>query len=159
MEQIVKTYGKMLLESVAVVLLIFFLFSSIQDEEGNKGIFKIVGAQLGTESTDYNTYTDFDTYMVESEKVYPEITFAAGSTIYRGTFSVSSYIKAVDYAGNEISLKVRSIINPRGNELIHTFNADTMEISFPMPGIYIMEVSATDREARKTVCTIRIPVN
>lgn len=159
MEQIVKTYGKMLLESVAVVLLIFFLFSSIQDEEGNKGIFKIVGAQLGTESTDYNTYTDFNTYMVESEKVYPEITFAAGSTIYRGTFSVPSYIKAVDYAGNEISLKVRSIINPAGNEIADTYNPDIKEIDFPAPGIYVMEVSATDGENRKAVRSIRIPVN
>lgn len=159
MEQIIRSYGKMLLESGVVILLIFLLFVSIQDEEGNKGIFKIVGAQLKTQSTDYNVYTDFTTYEMESEKEYPEITFVADRIIYCGMFSVSGYTKALDYAGNEIPVKVRSIINPSGNELIHTFNADTMEISFPMPGIYIMEVSATDREARKTVCTIRIPVN
>lgn len=159
MEQIIRIYGKMLLEIITVMLLILFLFYNIQDEEGNRGIFKIVGAQITVESTDYHTYSDFGMYLEESKKEYPVITFDAGRSICRGTFFVSDYAKATDYADRDIRLEVRSILDPAGNENLDTYNKETMEASIPVPGVYVMEVSATDQENRKTVCTIRIPVN
>lgn len=159
MEQVVRNYGSALLNILAVGLLMLYLFSTVTDEAGNQGILNIIGANIQTEEINYQDYTDFTVYAEESVKEAPSIIYDASATMSVGINKITDYIKAADYAGNEISVKVDSIQNPYQVELINTYNPDTAEVELSQPGIYIMEVSAVDDIHKKSVCRIRIPVN
>ena len=56
MEQIIREYGAFLLSGIAILLLMGILFNSIEDADGNKGIFAMTGAKLETVNSDYNSY-------------------------------------------------------------------------------------------------------
>lgn len=158
MEQIIKVYGKLLLEGMVLIALLTILFVEIKDEEGNKGVTRIVGAKLEVENVNYNLYTDFKTtYQNESNKKAPEI-FFDGTHLYSGVCIIPNYIKAMDFSGTELEIKVSSIKDAAGTELIGDYDHDTGEISF-VPGIYTVEVSAKDVNNKLTRCMIQIPVS
>lgn len=159
MELVIKNYGKALLELLAVGLLAVFLFSTVTDDAGRRGIWNIIGAGLETGQTDYSTYRDFTVYMEESAKVAPEFLYDASVTMKTGKHAVTDYIKAVDYAGSEIPVKLLGIQNPDGIEIAGAYNPDNAEIEFTQTGIYVIELSAADDRNKKTVCRIRVPVN
>lgn len=159
MEEIINTYGKALLDLLLIGVLAAFLFSTVTDGKGNQGVLHIIGANLQTGETDYNKYTDFTVYAKESARAVPAIIYDASATMKVGINVITDSIKAVNYAGIEIPVKVLSIRNPYDVELADTYNSDTAEIELSQPGIYIMELSAVDDVNKKTICRIRIPVN
>lgn len=158
MEQVIKAYGRFLVEGIVLVALLVILFTGINDEDGNKGVLAVAGAKLEVESVNYNQYTDFiGTYQNECGKAAPVISFI-GTHLYSGTCIIPDFIKATDCAGAELQIKVSSIKDEGGVELIDLYNQDTGEISF-VPGIYTVEVSAKDANNKLTRCTIQIPVS
>ena len=68
-------------------------------------------------------------------------------------------IKVLDYAARELDFKVISIKDPLGTEMIDDYDNSTSEISFNVPGVYTIIVSALDDSNRFTQVTIQVPVN
>lgn len=159
MKQIMTMYGKFLLEGTVLVLLMTMIFISIEDEEGNKGVFEIVGAKLEIESASHSRYSDFSgTYQAESRKATPKIAYIGGY-LQTGICSLSDYIKATDYAGRELPVKITSIRSPQGTEVLDTYDPDTAEINLEQSGIYIVTISVFDDGNRVSNGKVRIPVN
>ncbi|MBQ8278249.1 MAG: hypothetical protein IJZ23_00230 [Roseburia sp.] len=159
MEQVVRIYGKFVLESVAMICMVGFLFCKMTDEDGNTGMFKVVGAKLPMESEDYNAYTDFrQTYQEESNKAAPQITYVGG-TLSVGVSCLRDVIKAFDYSGRELEIAIMSIKGIDGSELIGDYNTETSEINLTQAGVYVVTVSAGDDIHKVSQCTVRIPVN
>lgn len=159
MEQIMKTFGDNVLEAFIAICLVAMLLYGIVDAEGNQGVFKIIGANVSSESTDYREYTDFrEVYQEESKKEPPKIKYAA-SCLQVGSVKLSDYINASDYKGNAIPIKIESIKSADETELLNTYNPITAEIIFERPGIYTVTASVVDENNRMVRCTIRIPVN
>lgn len=156
MEQIIKNYGRFVLDAVVVALLMVLLFSQITDAEGNRGILNMIGAGIDTGSINYADYTDFNTYVAESSKPAPVITYNGSNSIHAGVARLSDYIKAADRTGAEIAVRVVTLTDQAGTEL--PCDADT-EANFPEAGIYTVRVTAVDDINKRTTSDIRIPVN
>lgn len=159
MREVIEHYGKFILESMVAIALMTIIFISLTDSGGNKGIYAITGAQLDISDQNYHTYTDFKgTYKTESEKAAPKISFESGRLVV-GVHALSNYIKAVDYAGNTLALKVISIKAPDGTEIIETYNPATTNINMSQSGIYTVTLSALDDINKSQKVTIQIPIN
>lgn len=158
MEQVIKSYGKFLIEGIVLVVLLTLLFFGIRDDAGNQGVFRVVGARLPTNGIDYESYRDYDAYHTESGRTNPKIEFGGGS-IAAGTVKLSDHIYAADYAGRSLQIKVMEIIAPDGNDITGALNTDTTEISLDVPGIYSVKLRSIDGGGRRSVCTMEIPVS
>lgn len=159
MKLVIEHYGRFILDGIVVVAVMMIVFLWLTDSEGNKGIFAVTGAQINIDATDYTAYTDFKgVYKTESEKKHPRISFTGGR-ITIGTHTLSNYIKAVDDAGQNLAIKVSSILAPDGTEVVGTYNQNTTEITFSQSGIYTLTVSVLDEGNRMTKTNIKIPVN
>lgn len=154
MKQIIKNYGGFLLDVTVLALLITLLFSQITDAKGNRGILNMIGAGIKTEGADYAEYTDMDTYVTESSKTAPVISFD-DSIIKVGNIDLTNHIKAADHTGAELQIKVLAVTNRNGTEL--SFN--DASVNFPVAGIYEVKVTAVDAWNRRTTSRIRLAVN
>lgn len=160
MEQVLKTYGKFLLEGLAVVLLAALVFTGITDGDGNRGAFQIIGARIDTDSMDYNAYQDFDRYSAEGRKAAPEITESIFVLPEVGDMiCLNDYISAVDHAGNGLAIRVKSITGPDGSDLTGSLDRNSLLIQINQPGTYTVQVTAVDDGARRSTRMIKIPVN
>lgn len=159
MREVLECYGKFALDSMVVLALMTLLFVSMTDENGNKGLYSIIGAQIEFDDVDYRGYTDFkETYKNESEKSPPSILFE-GHRLEVGVHVLSNYIKAVDDAGNGLAVKVKSILAPDNVEVLETYNPDTGEIYMSQTGVYTITVIAIDDRNKFTEAMIQIPIN
>lgn len=154
MEQIIKNYGGFLLDAMVLVVLMTLLFMQTTDAEGNRGILHIIGAGIETDGIDYAAYTDIDTYMTESSKPAPVISFDGNSIIHVGNINLADYIKAMDCTGAELQIRVLAVTDSTGAELPCS---DT--INFSRAGIYSVTVTAVDAWNKRTTSEIRIVVN
>ena len=159
MKQLFDIYGKFLLEAAIVVTLILLLFAGISDENGNRGMLKMIGAKIPVNSVDYSSYTDYDSYQTESTKEAPVIHLQLQTMIKKGSCKLSDCILAEDYAANPLSIKVISVKAPDDMDITGNCNLETTEIVFEQPGVYTVTVSAKDDANRKRVKVIKIPVN
>ena len=158
MKQIITDFGYFLLDGIALVLLVALLFHGMAANTSTN-LFAAVGPNLKIETVNYNNYTDFKrTYLLESEKK-PPIIFYQGGNLTTGDICLTDYIKSTDHAGNALPIKISSILNMQGTELIDTFRQDSSKINLSQPGIYTISISAVDDGNRLTKCTIKIPVN
>lgn len=157
MELIIKTYGKVLLESVVLALFLLLLMSGVRDEEGNIGVFHLMGASLKEEQS--ASGSNFVNYVEESRRGVPQIFCKKGEMLHLGSYDVAELVGAVDCEGRELPLQIRSVCNPQGIPETDVYHADTAQISFDRPGIYILEIGVTDAWNHRSVCRIRIPVN
>lgn len=159
MKLVIEHYGKFMLEAIVVIAVTGIIFLGLTDANGNMGIFAVTGAHLEVEAENYLNYTDFkNVYKTESEKSAPHITWYGGR-IVAGTHALSDYIKATDYAGNNLGFLVQSITAPDGSDCLSSYNQDTTEISLLQMGVYTVTVSAEDDGKRTTKATVQIPVN
>lgn len=158
MELIIKTYGKFLLEGIAVILVFGLLFVQVEDADGNRGILHIIGAHLQMEQTGAE-YTDFITYQSEGKKNAPVISFTASNVLYTGTYSVTDCITAVGDNGVSLPVTLLGVWDPFGVEQDAAAWAERGQLVFEDSGIYTVKVAAVDTANRKTVCLIPIPVN
>lgn len=159
MQEIIRAYGKFLFSAVTVALLLSLLFGTITDENGNRGIFNIVGAYLDIGAQEKWSYQEFLTLQTENVKPAPEIYFDGSGGFETGSILLTQYLTAVDYLGNPLAVKVLRVQNPSGQDIIENYQADSGWLSLPVEGIYTIEVSATDSCNKRTVTQVRIPVN
>lgn len=159
MREVFEQYGKCILEGVVCITLMGMIFTGVTDGHGNKGLYAIIGSQIDAKGVDYKVYTDLrETYRVESEKEPPRI-FFEGSRLEVGEHILSNYIKAVDYEGKELSIKVQSILDPDGVEQIDVYHSETGKIHLSEAGVYVVRVLAFDEGNRSTEVSISIPIN
>ena len=156
MEQILHTYGKALLAILITGILFVWIFRGIEDDNGNQGIFRIVGARTETGTVNPKDYEEFDHFLTEGSYEKPTISYAAVGSLNTGQLDLRDYIRAVDYTGNDLPIKVVSCKNP--SDLLLEPCGEESQYLFAEPGIYTAEVSAIDAGRRKTTCRIRIPV-
>lgn len=159
MKQVIEQYGKFILSSIIVFAVLYVIFEGLMDNEGNRGIFAVIGAQIKVDNVNYNTYVDFqNVYKAESEKEAPQIRFE-NIRLITGIHALSNYIKAVDYAGNPLAIKVLSVCAPDGTNLLASYNNNTTEFLMSQVGIYTAKVLAVDDGNRTTEVMIQIPIN
>lgn len=157
MEQISRTYGRFLLEAVVFGLLMVLLLGKITDENGNHGLFQIIGGYLQKEIRCVPG-EDFQMYQIEGQKRAPIISYMHCGIRYTGWCPIGNIVQASDYTGQPISVKVQSICNPKGMEQIGLYDGEITQIQFEERGIYVLEVSATDAWNRTSTYCIRIPI-
>ena len=130
----------------------------IQDNEGNIGIFRIVGSQLETVDINYNEYTDFrNVYQIESNKNEPIIKYTGGH-LKTGIIKLGDHIEATDYVNQNLKVKIIEIIGPDGENLLEQYNESSTELEMSYSGIYTIKVNALDDGNRLSQCVIKIPV-
>ena len=109
MEEIGKIYGGFILEGIAVISLMLFLWCGISVGGDNKSILRIMGENMIIEEANYDLYSDFrSVYDKESRKTAPIIKYAAGA-LDTGIVNLAETIKASDYKGDELAIKVLSV--------------------------------------------------
>ena len=135
------------------------VFGGITDQEGNRGVFAIMGARLDTIQEYEGTYEDFSVYCSESSKSAPVIRYDATGPLCIGTYGLTEFISAGDEAGTTYPVYLLGMWDTEGKEIDVAGMAELGQISFAEPGIYTVKVAAADTEYRRTVATIRIPVN
>lgn len=155
MKEIIEQYGKMLIESLILGMLLLLIFAGVEDEDGNKGVLQIIGAGIHEVPNDYTSYTDFDTYEADSYKSAPEIEYSGGNFLI-GELNLCDYITATGYAGNEVPIKIISVVEQSGRELPVI---DEQRVYFNTAGVYVVTIKAVDNTKKETISTIKIPVN
>ena len=159
MQEIIRVYGKFLISAIVVVLLMAILFGTITDENGNRGILKIVGAHLDTGMQEKWNYKEFETLQIENLKPAPEFSFDGSNGFTTGSILLLNYLTAVDCEGNSLPVKIIEVRNPCGEDITGNYQLDSGKLFFPVEGIYTIKASAMDACNRKTVVDIKIPVN
>ena len=157
MGHIVKAYGSFFLKALVVLALLAVLFFA-QDQEGNRGVLQIAGKHFETESPDYAGYRDFEAYGVSAARPAPVIVYEGG-TLKVGSCKLTEVIWATDWTGSRLSVEVRSIRTEDGEDVTAGYHKETGEMEWSMPGIYVIEVSATDSNRKETTATFRVPVS
>lgn len=157
MEQVIRAYGRFLLEAAVVVLLVVLLFFGIMDERGNRGILSMMGEYVKEESVVGDM--DFREYQRESQRSAPMIAYVGTKTLYTGRYPLSAILKATDDEGAELPIEVSSICDPFGIERMGEYLSDVSYIQFASKGIYTLRVTVRDGRNRTSTCEIRIPVN
>ena len=152
MEKIMDEYGRFALDLLAMGLLLAYLFGTVTDAEGHRGILEIIGAQIAVWDTDYTAYQDFDK---------PVIEYIADKPMMLGDNRVADYIAASAWDGAELPFLIIRVEDWRGTEvdLNGVYNEADNSLNFSNPGIYKVRVVASDAGNRKTECDIRIPVS
>lgn len=156
MEQVIRIYGKFLLEAAVVAALILLLFAGITDGQGNRGILHMAGAVLKEEES-LSERIDMACYRDECVRSAPVITYTVEGMLCIGEYPIDGLFAARDDRGTVLSLRVRSICSPHGGKQEYT--SELEQIRFDERGIYTVCVSATDAWNRTCVCEFRIPVN
>ena len=128
------------------------------DSDGNRGIVKIIAAHMNTDGTDYNAYTDYGAYQTEIAKDAPVIEYHGSGSLAPGTVNVADYVKAHDYNGQELAVKLLKFCDKDGNELTDQMDQASGTITFSSAGKYSFTVKAVDSGNRKTTAVIRVPV-
>lgn len=158
MREIIKQYGGFLLEAIVLVLLCSFLFINMKDNNGNKGVFAILGANITTVNVDYGSYSDFASFKNEAAKTEPDIKYKRTDQMYTISNLLSDYVEITTYSGNTAHLKVISLNDESGNDCLGAYNETDGTITFSNPGIYTIRLRATDEINKRKTVDIKIPV-
>lgn len=158
MKEIMKEHGGLLVTVAVTICILTIIFSTVTDSDGNRGIVKIIAAHMNTDGTDYNAYTDYGAYQTEIAKDAPVIEYHGSGSLAPGTVNVADYVKAHDYNGQELAVKLLKFCDSDGNELPDQMDAVAGTITFHTAGIYSFTVKAMDSGNRKTTAVIRVPV-
>ena len=158
MKEIIRQYGGFFVEAIVLVSLCFFLFINITDNNGNKGVFAIIGSNIPTVNVDYGTYSDFASFKSEAAKTAPDIEYKRTDQMYTISNLLSDYIGTTTYSGNAAHIKVLSLNDENGNDCLEAYNETDGTITFSNPGIYVIRIKATDDINKKSIVDIEIPV-
>lgn len=149
MHEVIKVYGKTILQAVVLAGLVWLIFKGVTDEGGNKGIVEIVSAQMDQQS---ENPADFETFCEESQKLPPYFETVVTGYLGIGTYQMTDIIKAWDYAGNELQVQLMKVVSPDGTILEN-------KLDFQMPGVYELNVMTEDHDNRVRYALVNIPVN
>lgn len=149
MHEVIKVYGKTILQAVILAGLVWLIFKGVTDEGGNKGIVEIVSAQMDQET---EKPADFEIFCEESQKLSPYFETVVTGYLGIGTYQMADIIKAWDYAGNELQVQLMKVVSPDGTILEN-------KLDFQMPGVYELNVMTEDHDNRVRYALVNIPVN
>ena len=155
MKEIMKEHGGLLVTVAVTICILTIIFSAVTDSDGNRGIVKIIAAHMNTDGTDYNAYADYGAYQTEIAKV---IEYHGSGSLAPGTVNVADYVKAHDYNGQELAVKLLKFCDKDGNELTDQMDQASGTITFSSAGKYSFTVKAVDSGNRKTTVVIHVPV-
>ena len=85
---------------------------------------------------DYNAYVDYGAYQTEIAKDAPVIEYHGSGSLAPGTVNVADYVKAHDYNGQELAVKLLKFCDKDGNELTDQMNQASGTITFSSAGKY-----------------------
>ena len=135
MHEVIKVYGKTILQAIILVGVMWLVFRGVTDENGNT-----------------ETPADFETFYEESQKKPPHFETAITGYLKIGTYQMTDIIKAWDYAENELQIQLMKVISPDGTVLEN-------KLDFQMPGVYEVSVMTEDHDNRVRYAVVNIPVN
>ena len=135
MHEVIKVYGKTILQAIILVGVMWLVFRGVTDENGNKGIVEIVSGHMDRQT---ENPADFETAITGYLKI--------------GTYQMTDIIKAWDYAENELRIQLMKVISPDGTVLEN-------KLDFQMPGVYEVSVMTEDHDNRVRYAVVNIPVN
>ena len=158
MKEIMKEHGGLLVTVAVTICILTIIFSAVTDSDGNRGIVKIIAAHMDTEGIDYNAYIDYGAYQSEIAKDAPTIEYQGTGSLVLGTVQVADYVKAHDYNGQELAVKLLKFCDKDGNELTDQMDQASGTITFSSAGMYSFTVKAVDSGNRKTTVVIHVPV-
>lgn len=156
MEQIIRQYGRFLLEAAVLAVLMWLLFAGIVDAKGNRGVLAIAGAGVETEE-EILERADVACYGRESEESAPVISYAVDGILYTGEYPVEEILSAVDGDGNPLPVRIESVSHPCGS--VQIYQVDVGSIVFDESGVYKLRAMAVDASNRRAICEFAIPVN
>lgn len=157
MEQVIRTYGKFVLEAIVFALLIWLLVAGLVDEEGNQGVFRMLGAHIEEEAV--FARGDVERYQWEGEQSAPAITYVNVQILQPGIYDVDAIINATNSQGERIPVTVESVRDPYGMVQMGGNLSEVSQLPLMVPGIYTLRVSAKDAGNRMSTCEFRVPVN
>ena len=149
MHEVIKVYGKTILQAIILVGVMRLVFRGVTDENGNKGIVEIVSGHMDQQM---ENPADFETFYEESQKAPPHFETAITGYLKIGTYQMTDIIKAWDYAENELQIQLMKVISPDGTVLEN-------KLDFQMPGVYEVSVMTEDHDNRVRYAVVNIPVN
>ena len=158
MKEIMKEHGGIMFTAAVVISVLTIIFSAVTDSDGNRGIVKIIAAHMDTEGIDYNAYVDYGAYQAEIAIDAPVIEYQGSGSLAPGTVNVADYVKAHDYNGQELAVKLLKFCDSDGNELPDQMDKASGKITFSSAGKYSFTVKAVDSGNRKTTVVIHVPV-
>ena len=94
MHEVIKVYGKTILQAVILVGVMWLVFRGVTDENGNKGIVEIVSGHMDRQT---ENPADFETFYEESQKAPPHFETAITGYLKIGTYQMTDIIKAGVY--------------------------------------------------------------
>ena len=118
MKEIMKEHGGLLATVAVTICILTIIFSAVTDSDGNRGIVKIIAAHMNTDGTDYNAYADYGAYQTEIAIDAPVIEYQGSGSLAPGTVNVADYVKAHDYNGQELAVKLLKFRDKDGNEIL-----------------------------------------
>lgn len=158
MKEIMKEHGGLLVTVAVTICILTIIFSAVTDSDGNRGIVKIIAAHMDTDGTDYYAYADYGAYQTEIAKDVPVIEYHGSGSLAPGTVNIADYVKAHDYNGQELTVKLLKFCDSDGNELTDQMDQASGTITFSSAGKYSFTVKAVDSGNRKTTVVIHVPV-
>lgn len=157
MEQIIEIYGKFLLGLAVLFLFLVLLFTGIRDENGNVGVWHMMGAFLTEEQPEKGS--EFAVYVEEGARKGPEIFCRKKEPLLVGSYPASELFGASDCENTELDPVIEGVYDRQGVVEYDIYDAQTGQISFDRPGIYLVQLCATDRWNHTKRCRILLPVN
>ena len=85
MHEVIKVYGKTILQAVILVGVMWLVFRGVTDENGNKGIVEIVSGHMDRQT---ENPADFETFYEESQKAPPHFETAITGYLKIGTYQI-----------------------------------------------------------------------
>lgn len=157
MEQIIRTFGRFILDAVALMAVFALIFTNMTDEEGNRGIINILGAHMQTPSIEYVSYTDFDKYSQEAAKSSPRIECNALQMTV-GTNQVGDFLTATSSSGASLEVEVMDITDIAGNSYMANYDESSNTVTLSAQGVYTFRVCSVDEINQRSIVDINIPV-
>ena len=153
MKEIMKEHGGLLVTVAVTICILTIIFSAVTDSDGKRGIVKIIAAHMNPDGT-----ADYGAYQTEIAKDAPVIENHGSGSLAPGTVNVADYVKAHDYNGQELAVKLLKFCDKDGNELTDQMDQASGTITFSSAGKYSFTVKAVDSGNRKTTVVIHVPV-
>ncbi len=157
MELIIKIYGRFLIGFLVIAAFLLLLFTGIRDDQGNVGVWKMTGARLSTEPEQWGD--EFQTSLQESARGMPKIFYRRQEALRVGSYDIKEIFGALDCEKAELELQVRKMNDQQGEIPLNAEELRSGKLVFQEPGIYCVEICATDRWNQTSVCRFSIPVN
>lgn len=156
MKEIFREYGRALLTTGVVVLILFLVFSKLS-LRGNTGLLSVLGQDTIIRGKDFVEYQDSKSSHTILSKHSPEITYIGSSVKAGENIILGELFEAKDWEGKEVKIEVREIMDKEMKILLK--EDEIKEFTFPKSGIYGIVLRARDSQGGTARSTIWVPVN